>query len=243
MSYLKGVIISNQYIESIIEELKELLIKYSNIDNKKIEESLTTLFSKVKKEPIYSIENLVDFVFFAASLYELKARYLNQNNNELEWEDEIQLLKDRDVAFARLLQFKAFSEVGVAIAAKIKNEETSIPVFKSYQVAESISLPVVSKDIDIDIFKEISEEVFTRYNIIKGFTHIDKDLPDIQLSIDSFINKVNEEIHTTFEDIISNGDYKEAVAYFLALLETVRWGIVNASQAGFDGTISIEKNE
>ena len=94
MSYLRGLIISNQYIESIIEELKELLIKYSNIDNKKIEESLSTLFSKVKNESTYSIENLVDFVFFAASLYELKARYLNQNNKELEWEDEIELLKD-----------------------------------------------------------------------------------------------------------------------------------------------------
>ena len=38
---MKGVIISNQYIESVIEELKDLLIKYSNLNGEKIEESVS----------------------------------------------------------------------------------------------------------------------------------------------------------------------------------------------------------
>ena len=237
------MIISNQYIESVIEELKELLIKYSNLDSEKIEESLSVLFGKVNKEKNYSMENLVDFVFFAASLYELKARFLNHNSKDLDWKDEIELLKDRDVAFARLLQFKAFSEVGIAIAAKIKNEEESIPVFKSYQVSDSVPLTTIVKDIDIEEFEEVAEEVFTRYNTIKGFIHIDKDLPDIQVSIDNFINRINEDLYTTFEGIVANSSYKEAIAYFLALLETVKWGLVSAKQSKFDGVITVEKNE
>ena len=237
------MIISNKYIESVIEELKDLLIKYSNLDGEKIEESLSDLFGKVEKDKNYNIENLVDFLFFAASLYELKARFLNQSSENLEWEDEIELLKDRDVAFARLLQFKAFSEVGLAIAAKIKNEEKSIPVFKFYQVGDSVPLTVVIKDINVEAFKGVAEEVFTRYNTIKGFIHIDKDLPDIQVSIDNFINRINEDLYTTFEGIVANSSYKEAIAYFLALLETVRWGIVSAKQSKFDGIITVEKNE
>ncbi len=142
-----------------------------------------------------------------------------------------------------VLLIKAFSEVGIAIAARIKNEEESIPVFKSYQVGDSVPLTTIVKDIDIEEFEEVAEEVFTRYNTIKGFTHIDKDIPDIQVSIDKFINRINVDLYTTFEDIVANGSYKEAVAYFLALLETVRWGIVSAKQSEFDGEIIIEKNE
>ena len=50
-------------------------------------------------------------------------------------------------------------------------------------------------------------------------------------------------MYDTFEDIIAKGTYKDAIAYFLALLETVRWGIVRAEQTKFDGSIIIKKND
>ena len=54
-------------------------------------------------------------------------------NENVDWLDEIQLIKDKDLAFARLLQFKAFSEVGIALASRIRENETSISAFKYYQ--------------------------------------------------------------------------------------------------------------
>ena len=176
-------------------------------------------------------------------MYELKARFLNSNDTEIDWLDEIEVLRDRDIAFTRLLQFKAFSEVGLAIASKIHNVERSIPVFKSYQIGEMIPMTIIVKDIDLSQFETIAEEAYNRYSTIKGFTHIDKDIPDIQVSIENFIKKVNLDIYDTFEDIIVKGTYKDAVAYFLALLETVRWGILRAEQTEFDGSITIKKND
>ena len=243
MNYCKGVIISNKYIESIIEELKDLLVKHSGLNGEMIEESLHSLFGKIDRNEDHDIEKLVDFVFFAATLYELKARFLNFNDKEIDWLDEVEVLKDRDIAFTRLLQFKAFSEVGLAIASKIKNEEKTVPVFKSYQVKDTIPASIIIKNINLTQFESTAEEAYNRYNTVKGFSHIDKDLPDIQTSIENFIKHVNLDIHETFEDIISHGNYKDAVAYFLALLETVRWGIVRAEQTKFDGTITIIKNE
>ena len=235
--------ISNKYIESIVDELKNLLVKYSSLDDQVIEESLYVLFGKIDRNDEYDIENLVDFIFFAATLYELKARFLNSNDTEIDWLEEIEVLRDRDIAFTRLLQFKAFSEVGLAIATKIQNEEKSIPVFKSYQVREMIPTSIFAKDIDLNQFVSVAEESYNRYKTMKGFMHIDKDLPDIQESIEKFIKQVNLNMYDTFEDIIAEGTYKDAIAYFLALLETVRWGIVRAEQTKFDGSIIIKKND
>ena len=235
--------ISNKYIESIIEELKDLLVKHSSLDGEIIEESLHTLFGKIDRNEDHDIENLVDFVFFAATLYELKARFLNSNDKEIDWLDEVEVLKDRDIAFTRLLQFKAFSEVGIAIASKIQNEEKSTSVFKYYQVREMIPTSIVIKDINLTQFESTAEETYNRFNTMKGFAHIDKDLPDIQISIENFIKHVNLKMYDTFEDIISDGTYQDAIAYFLALLETVRWGIVRAEQTKFDGSITIKKND
>ena len=44
-------------------------------------------------------------------------------DEEIEWLEEVEILKDKDLAFARLLQFKAFSEIGIALASKIKHNE------------------------------------------------------------------------------------------------------------------------
>ena len=98
-------------------------------------------------------------------------------------------------------------------------------------------------NIDYKDFESTAEEVYSRYNTIQGFEHIDTTLPDIQDSINEFITKVNRDMKTTFEDIISDGTYEDAIAYFLALLETVRWGIVSATQKDMDSSIRIEKNE
>ena len=235
--------INTEFIDRVVEDLKDLLLKYSDINNEQIDESLYALFGEVETEGDYDIENLVEFVFFAASLYELKARALMQTGKDIDWTDEISILKDRDLAFNRLLQFKAFSEVGLAFASKIQKEEQSTPVFKSYLVPRDTNHNILIKNIEYKDFESTAEEVYSRYNTIQGFEHIDTTLPDIQDSINEFITKVNREMQTTFEDIISDGTYEDAIAYFLALLETVRWGIVSATQKDMDSSIRIEKNE
>ena len=235
--------INTVFLNRVVEDLKDLLLKYSDINNDQIDESLYALFGEVETEGDYDIENLVEFVFFAASLYELKARALMQTGKDIDWTDEISILKDRDLAFNRLLQFKAFSEVGLAFASKIQKEEQSTPVFKSYLVPRDTNHNILIKNIEYKDFESTAEEVYSRYNTIQGFEHIDTTLPDIQDSINEFITKVNRDMKTTFEDIISDGTYEDAIAYFLALLETVRWGIVSATQKDMDSSIRIEKNE
>ena len=52
---------------------------------------------------------------------------------------------------------------------------------------------------------------------------------------------VDKRLNTSFESILNEvNTEKEAIAFFLALLEAVRWGFVKASQN--DDGIKIEKN-
>ena len=227
-------------INYLIQNLESLLIKYSN-NKSQIEENLHELISGLEVKSINSeIETFADFLVLASSLFEMKAKRLLPQDDEIEWIDEVQIIMNKDLAFARLLQFRAFSEIGIALASRIKKNERLINSFKYYQTGNLFPKPDVEYLIDRDKFLSTSNEVFRRYKTIEGFQHIDKDLPDLQKAIDNFLYEVDSRINTSFEEIINELDTtEEAVAFFLALLEAVRWGFVKAEQES--NGINIEK--
>jgi segregation and condensation protein A len=225
----------------LVDALKSLLINYTS-NNSQIDESLNDLFSSLESKNLNNeIENYAEFILLASSLFELKAKRMLPQEEEIEWMDEVEVLKDKDLAFARLLQFKAFSEIGIALASKIKYNENEIKSFKYYQTKNLFPKPDVEYEINKDKFNEVAIEVFDRFKTIEGFKHIDKDLPDLQKAVDDLLQVVDKRLNTSFESILNDvNSEKEAIAFFLALLEAVRWGFVKASQN--DDGIKIEKN-
>ena len=218
-------------INYLIQNLESLLIKYSN-NKSQVDENLHELFTGLEaKNKDNEIEPLAEFLLLASSLFEMKAKRLLPQEEDIDWIDEVQIMKDKDLAFARLLQFKAFSEIGIALASRIKKNERSINSFKYYQTGNLFPKPDIEYSINMDKFVNTSIEVFRRYKTIEGFQHIDKDLPDLQKAIDNLLYEVDSRINTSFEEIINKLDTtEEAVAFFLALLEAVRWGFVKAEQ-------------
>ena len=227
-------------INYLIQSLESLLIKYSN-NKSQIEENLHELISGLEQKNLDSeIEGFADFILLASSLFEMKAKRLLPQDEEIDWIDEVQIMKDKDLAFARLLQFKAFSEIGIALASRIKKNERFLNSFKYYQTVNLFPKPDIEYSIDNNKFFETSVEVFRRYKTIQGFQHIDKDLPDLQKAIDTFLYEVDSRINTSFEELIDKLNSKEeAVAFFLALLEAVRWGFIKAEQES--NSINIKK--
>jgi hypothetical protein len=164
----------------LVDNLKSLLVRYSS-ENIQIEENLHELFANFEIKNLNNeIDNYAEFVLLAASLFELKAKRMLPQEDDVEWIDEVEILKDKDLAFARLLQFKAFTEIGIALASKIKHNENEIKSFKYYQTQNLFPKPDVEYQIDHDKFLSVSKEVFHRYKTIEGFKHIDKDIPDLQ---------------------------------------------------------------
>ena len=231
-------------VVKIIDNLKDLLIKYSTNSELLLKEDLNLIFNKIENIDFKEdIDSYAEFILLGASLFEIKAKRLLPQEEEVDWLDEVELMKDKDLAFARLLQFKAFSEVGIALASRIKNNENSIPAFKYYQTKDLLIKPDIEYEIDLEQFEIISNEVFLRYKNFKGFEHIDKDLPDIQESIDELLKVIDKRLTTSFEELVLGvKTTEEAVAFFLALLETIKWGFIKADQDNIDKEINIEKN-
>ena len=231
-------------LNDLISNLKSLLIDFSDNKNENLNTNLLNLFSSLNVENVRKdIDSFSEIVLLVASLFELKAKSLLPQNEDVDWIDEIQLIKDKDLAFARLLQFKAFSEVGIALASRIRENEMSISAFKYYQTLNLFSKPDIEITIDKKIFQETAEEVFIRYKSIKGFDHIKYDLPDIDEAINSLLSSVDKRLNTSFEELASEVETSEkAVAIFLALLEAIRWGFVKAEQVNNNELIKIEKN-
>ena len=231
-------------LNDLISNLKSLLIDFSDNKNENLNTNLLNLFSSLNVENVRKdIDSFSEIVLLVASLFELKAKSLLPQNEDVDWIDEIQLIKDKDLAFARLLQFKAFSEVGIALASRIRENEMSISAFKYYQTLNLFSKPDIEITIDKKIFQETAEEVFIRYKSIKGFDHIEYDLPDIDEAINSLLYSVDKRLNTSFEELASEVETSEqAVAIFLALLEAIRWGFVKAEQVNNNELIKIEKN-
>ena len=136
----------------LVDALKSLLINYTS-NNSQIDESLNDLFSSLESKNLNNeIENYAEFILLASSLFELKAKRMLPQEEEIEWMDEVEILKDKDLAFARLLQFKAFSEIGIALASKIKYNENEIKSFKYYQTKNLFPKPDIEYLIDKDKF-------------------------------------------------------------------------------------------
>tara|TARA_B110000444_G_scaffold185462_1_gene174556 strand:- start:1383 stop:2090 length:708 start_codon:yes stop_codon:yes gene_type:complete len=228
----------------VIENLKNLLVEYTSNTEMQIVDNLTMIFQSFESKSLKEdIDNYAEFVLLGASLFELKAKRLLPQEEEVDWLDEVELIKDKDLAFARLLQFKAFTEVGVAMAVKVRETERQIPAFKYYQTNSLTVKPEIEYQLDINKFNDTAIEVFSRYKTIQGFSHIDKELPDLQAAIDDLLKIVDKRLNTTFEELVSSvNSSQEAVAFFLALLEAVRWGFIKAEQTNVNKEIIIEKN-
>lgn len=228
----------------VIENLKNLLVEYTSNTEMQIVNNLTMIFQSFESKSLKEdIDNYAEFVLLGASLFELKAKRLLPQEEEVDWLDEVELIKDKDLAFARLLQFKAFTEVGLAMAVKVRETERQIPAFKYYQTNSLTVKPEIEYQLDINKFNDTAIEVFSRYKTIQGFSHIDKELPDLQAAIDDLLKIVDKRLNTTFEELVSSvNSSQEAVAFFLALLEAVRWGFIKAEQTNVNKEIIIEKN-
>ncbi len=102
----------------LVDELKSLLINYTS-NNSQIDESLNNLFSSLESKNLNNeIENYAEFILLASSLFELKAKRMLPQEEEIEWMDEVEVLKDKDLAFARLLQFKAICFLNQMLSTK-----------------------------------------------------------------------------------------------------------------------------
>jgi segregation and condensation protein A len=190
------------------------------------------------------LEVTSEFLVIAATLIQLKVRSLLPGSGEVDLDEELLLSAERDRLLSRLLANLTFKDVAAVFAHRLTSAELLVP--REAGPGDEISLPqaVVRIGADASVLAAIATDLFTREAAEPDLDHLDLDLPSVTEAMRDIRGRLAQEIETDFERITAHLDRSmDIVAYFLAVLELARWGLVRARQEGHLAPITLARTE
>lgn len=179
------------------------------------------------------LEVTSEFVLIASTLIQLKARRLLPTSEGLDLDEELELIEERDRLLARLLACVTFKDVAAVIAHRM--EQAGRYVWR----AGGIDFPLPARPdtlppIDAERLAQLAASLFEGSTAEPDLDHLDLDLPSVADAMTELRKRVTLDAETSFSELVSHTDRPvEVIAYFLALLELARWGVVEARQEGW----------
>ena len=172
-----------------------------------------------------------EFLLIAATLIQLKARHLLPDDLEIDIDEELALMEERDRLIARLLQCVTFKDVAAVLGHRFQANNRYVDRKVGLDPMVVQTPPDVRIPLDLDEFGALAHRVFTERTGEPDLDHLDLDLPSVENAIDELRVRFASLAEATFDDVVAHCSRKvEVVAYFLALLELARWGMVNIAQ-------------
>lgn len=172
-----------------------------------------------------------EFLLIAATLIQLKAQSLLPTHGALDLDDELLLIEERDRLLSRLLVCVTFKDVAAVLQRRLQEANRFVP--RTSGVDQPIAPRPVDLvvPIDIDGLAGLAFQVFSREGAEPDLDHLDLDLPSVETAIKEIRTRVADETMSTFEELTAQCTRAvEVAAYFLALLELARWGLIEVSQ-------------
>jgi segregation and condensation protein A len=177
------------------------------------------------------LEVTSEFLLIAATLIQLKAQSLLPTRGTLDLDDELLLIEERDRLLSRLLVCVTFKDVAAVLQRRLQESNRFVP--RTSGVDQPIAPRPVDLvvPIDVDGIAGLAFQVFSREGAEPDLDHLDLDLPSVETAIQEIRTRVADETMSTFEELTAQCSRAvEVAAYFLALLELARWGLIEVSQ-------------
>jgi segregation and condensation protein A len=185
-----------------------------------------------------------EFLLIAATLIQLKARHLLPDDRAIDIDEELALAEERDRLLARLLACLTFKDVAAVLAHRLDGNARYVPRLAGLDPQIIPLQPEVELGVGIAEFVGIAERVFTATPDEPDLDHLDLELPSVADAIADVRVRVSAAIETEFDTLVAHCDSPvDVVAYFLALLELARWGVVRISQAHRDAPIEVVRGK
>lgn len=188
----------------------------------------------------WDLSQASEFLVIAATLLDLKAARLLPRG-EVEDEEDVALLEARDLLFARLLQYRAYKEVGAWIAGRLAVEGRRYPRSVTLEDQYAGLLPEVVLGIGPAAFAAFAERALAPKPtpvVDVGHVHLVRvDLAAEQAHLQTRLRTAGS---LTFTDLAADaGSVVVVVARFLLLLDLYREGIVTFEQSDPLATLTV----
>ncbi len=177
------------------------------------------------------LEVTSEFLLIASTLVQLKARHLLPDDAEIDLDEELELMEERDRLLARLLACVTFKDVAAVLLHRLQEFNRYVPRSAGMDAPVAPRPPDVILDVDANRLAAIAGRVFAALPTEIDLDHLDLELPSVDDALDELRARIEEVAETSFGDLVAHTSRKvEVVAYFLALLELARWGLVEIAQ-------------
>jgi segregation and condensation protein A len=177
------------------------------------------------------LEVTSEFLLIAATLIQLKAQSLLPNRGELDIDEELALIEERDRLLSRLLVCVTFKDVAALLQRRLQESNRFVPRVSGIDQVIAPRTEALAIAIDLDGLAATAFRVFARQAAEPDLDHLDLDLPSVESAIDELRARVSEMTMATFDDLTAHCSRPvEVAAYFLALLELARWGLITVTQ-------------
>jgi len=190
------------------------------------------------------LEATSEFLLIAATLVQLKARHLLPGDEPFDLDEELALAEERDRLLSRLLACLTFKDVGAVLAHRM--DAVAQRHLRTVGLPPEITprLPDVIIPVDLEGFAAVAERVFSTPYADPELDHLDLDLPSVHDAMVDLQGRMASVAVADFDEVVAHCTRDvEVVAYFLALLELARWGIVRVAQASPIDAITIRYDD
>jgi segregation and condensation protein A len=186
------------------------------------------------------LEVTSEFLLIAATLIQIKARHLLPEDEPLDLDEELALAEERDRLLSRLLACLTFKDVAAVLTHRMDAAARHVPRSLGLPPGIEAPAPDVIIPVDVDGLAAVAELALTTPIDDPDLDHLDLDLPSVQDAMVDLQGRMASVVAADFEEVVSHCTRNvEVVAYFLALLELARWGIVRVAQEAPESAIHL----
>ncbi len=187
------------------------------------------------------IEVTSEFLMIAATLVEMKAQSLLPGRPDLDIDGELALIEERDRLISRLLMCVTFKDVAAVLLRRMQEATRSVPRTAGMDQEVRPAPSEIVLPVDAHGLAAMAARAFTRVAAEPDLDHLDLDLPSVEAAIDDLRARVAELTVAGFDRLTEHCTHPiQVAAYFLALLELARWGLIAVSQEDWLSEIRVE---
>jgi segregation and condensation protein A len=190
------------------------------------------------------LEVTSEFLIIAATLIQLKARHLLPDDVEVDLDEELALAEERDRLLSRLLACMTFKDVAAVMAHRLSSNALLVGRQAGLDPGFLPAPPLVPIPLEPPELAALAGRVIGRSRAEPDLDHLDLELPSVELAIDDLRSRLATEVEANFDRLTEHCRRPvEVIAYFLAVLELARWGLVAAEQEDLEAAIRLREKE